>query len=117
MRRSTLDELARAPVGRFVAGETFVHFCAAPTLWGVILWGRPDGGHALELGRSLVLELAPPAVPPAAVVGASRPGRGGPAAFGPAGASPPRHPGAPAAVGPRPAPAGPPRRGRSRARG
>jgi AraC-like DNA-binding protein len=82
MRRSTLDELARAPVGRFVAGETFVHFCAAPTLWGVILWGRPDGTHALALGRSLVLELAPPAVPHASIVDASRLEGGDPAAFG-----------------------------------
>jgi len=32
MRRATLDELAGDPVGRWVGGETFVHFCAAPTL-------------------------------------------------------------------------------------
>jgi AraC-like DNA-binding protein len=81
MRRSTLDELARAPVGRFVVGETFVHFCAAPTLWGVILWGRPDERHALALGRSLVLELAPPAVPHASFVDASRLEGADPAAF------------------------------------
>jgi AraC-like DNA-binding protein len=72
MERSTVEELARAPVGRYVAGETFVHFCAAPTLWGVILWGRPELRHAMELGRSLVLELEPPAVPHASIVDASR---------------------------------------------
>src|SRR5258706_9777851 len=111
MRRSTLDELARAPVGRFVAGETFVHFCAAPTLWGVILWGRPDGGHALELGRSLVLELAPPAVPHPSIVDASRLDGGDPAAVGAAGRYLTPHPGAPASVLRRPGPGRPPRVG------
>ncbi|HZS36726.1 MAG TPA: helix-turn-helix transcriptional regulator [Polyangia bacterium] len=82
MRRSTLDELARAPVGRYVAGETFAHFCAAPTLWGVVLWGRPDARHAAELGRSLPLELRAPAVPHASIVDASRLEGGDPQAFG-----------------------------------
>jgi AraC-like DNA-binding protein len=81
MHRSTLDDLARDPAGRYVAGETFAHFCAAPTLWGVILWGRPSAEHAIALGRSLVLELRPPAVPHASIVDASRLDAGDPAAF------------------------------------
>jgi AraC-like DNA-binding protein len=81
MQRSTLEEFARAPVGSYVAGETYAHFCAAPTLWGVILWGRPEERHALELGRSLVLELAPPAEPHASIIDASRLAGGDPAAF------------------------------------
>jgi len=64
--------MAEAPVGRYVAGDTYAHFCAAPTLWGFILWGRPSRQHAMELYRSLVLELAPPAVPHASVIDASR---------------------------------------------
>jgi len=81
VRRSTLEELASAPVGRYVAGETFVHFCASPRLWGLILWGRPDFQHAEQLGRSLVLELAPPAQPHSSIIDASRVQGGDPRAF------------------------------------
>jgi AraC-like DNA-binding protein len=80
--RSTKEELARSPVGRFVCGETFLHFCAAPDLWGFILWGRPEERHAIELGRTLLLELGPPAEPHAAIIDASRLEGGDPAAFG-----------------------------------
>lgn len=76
-----MEELARAPVGRYVTGETFVHFCAAPALWGLILWGRPEDRHAQQIGRSLILELAPPAEPHASIVDASRLDGGDPAAF------------------------------------
>ena len=72
MRASTVDELARDPAGRYVAGETYAHFCAHPLLWGVLLWGRPSASDAMLLGRSLVLELAPPARPHASLVDASR---------------------------------------------
>lgn len=81
MQRSTLEELARDPVGRYVAGDSFAHFCAAPSLWGVVLWGRPDGDQAMELGRSLVLELRPPAEPHVALFDASRLVGSDPAAF------------------------------------
>jgi AraC-like DNA-binding protein len=81
MQRVALDELTRDPVGRFVAGETFAHFCAAPGLWGVVLWGRPTKTHAIELGRSLVLELGPAAVPHASIIDASRLDGGDPSAF------------------------------------
>ncbi len=82
MRGATLDELAHDPVGRFVAGETFVHFCAHAGLWGVVLWGRPDESHARQLGRSLVLELAPPAERHVSIVDASRLENGNEGAFG-----------------------------------
>ena len=36
-----MEEFARDPVGRFVAGERYVHFCVSDTLWGLMLWGRP----------------------------------------------------------------------------
>jgi AraC-like DNA-binding protein len=72
MRPATLDELARAPVGRYVSGERWAHFCATASLWGVVLWGRPTEADAAGLGRSLVLELAPPAQAHASIVDASR---------------------------------------------
>lgn len=81
MRRVGRDELAEAPVGKYIAGETFAHYCASPALWGVMLWGRPSENDALELGRSLVLELAPPAVPHVSLCDCSRLGAGDPAAF------------------------------------
>jgi len=81
MQRGTVEELGRDPVGRFVAGETFAHFCASPRLWGVLLWGRPQMDHAQALGRSLVLELAPPAVPHVSIVDASRLEGGSDSAF------------------------------------
>ena len=68
MKRTTLGEFARDPVGRFLAGETWAHYCAHAGLWGFILWGRPTEAHAFALGKSLVLELAPPAVPHASIV-------------------------------------------------
>ena len=68
--RATLSGFAGDPVGKFVCGETWAHYCADPMLWGVVLWGRPTGEHALALGRSLVLELKRPAVPHASVVDA-----------------------------------------------
>ena len=82
VRRATLDELGKSPTGRYVAGEKFVHFCESARLWGVILWDRPEESDALELGRSLVLELAPPALPHASIVDASRLGGTDPRAFG-----------------------------------
>jgi AraC-like DNA-binding protein len=81
MQAATLDEFARAPHGRFVSGERYVHFCAHAKLWGLILWGRPTEADAIEIGRSLVLELDPPAEPHASVIDASRLDGGEPRAF------------------------------------
>jgi AraC-like DNA-binding protein len=81
VRRATLDELGRDPVGRYVAGEKFAHFCHAPTLWGVVLWGRPGADDALELGRSLVLELGQSIASHASIIDATRLAGGDAAAF------------------------------------
>jgi len=91
VRRSTLDELARDPCGKYVAGETWIHFCVEPRLWGVILWGKPDEAEARRLGQSLVLELAPPAVPHASLFDASRITGGDAGAFRAAGLYLARH--------------------------
>ena len=81
LERCTIEELARDPVGRYSAGGSWVHFCAAPTLWGVVLWGRPGDGEALQLGQSLVLELSAPAVPHASLIDCSRLEGADPAVF------------------------------------
>jgi len=81
VQRSTVEELGQSPVGKYTAGETWLHFCAAPSLWGVVLWGRPNEQQAEQLGRSLVVELAPPAEPHASIVDASRIEGGDPRAF------------------------------------
>jgi AraC-like DNA-binding protein len=81
MRRATLEELAASPPGKYVAGEDYVHFCMSPTLWGVILWGRPTERTGLSLYRSLVLELRSPAVPHASLVDATRIDGADPRAF------------------------------------
>jgi AraC-like DNA-binding protein len=72
MRQATPQTMADDPVGRFVAGDRFVHFCGSPRLWGIILWGRPNEEVARALGRTLVLELGPSAEPHVSVVDASR---------------------------------------------
>lgn len=82
MEPASLEQFARDPVGRYVSGERYVHFCAAPTLWGMILWGRPVEADALAIGTSLRFEFGPPAVPHAAIIDASRMEGGDPAAFG-----------------------------------
>ncbi len=48
-------EFVRAPVGRYVAGRTWIACCPAPQLAGFVLWGKPDQHDA----RSF-LEVLPP---------------------------------------------------------
>jgi len=81
MLLATVDEFGRDPVGRFVCGERFVHFCVAPKLWGIVVWDRPAEADVLEIYRSLPFEFGPPAVPHAAVIDASRMEGSEPAAF------------------------------------
>lgn len=71
MQPATPQQFAGAPVGRYVTGEGFVHFCARPEAWGVLLWGRPNGPAIESLTHSLRLELDSPAVPHASIVDAS----------------------------------------------
>ncbi len=71
MQPATVKEMSESPVGRYVTGDSYLHFCAAPELWGVLLWGRPNLDVALALGRSLVIELDRPAVPHVSIVDTS----------------------------------------------
>ncbi|MCC7072327.1 MAG: helix-turn-helix transcriptional regulator [Deltaproteobacteria bacterium] len=68
---ATASQFARRPAGRFLARATSVHFCVEPTLWGLLLWGRPSAADALALGRSLVHELEPRVPPHRSLVDAS----------------------------------------------
>lgn len=72
MRAGTPEIMKTEPVGHYVSGDGFVHFCARPELWGIILWGRPTMDTAVQLGRTLMMELDPPVVPHVSVVDASR---------------------------------------------
>jgi len=85
VRRSTLEELASDPAGRYVAGDSWIHFCASPRLWGVVVWGRPDETAAFALGRALVLELAEGIAPHVSIFDCSRIEGGDPRSFRAAG--------------------------------
>jgi AraC-like DNA-binding protein len=60
LREATPQTMAEDPVGRYVAGDCYAHFCAYPELWGVVLWGRPNEDVARAFGRTLILELVNP---------------------------------------------------------
>lgn len=81
VQRGSVDDMARSPVGRYFAGETYAHFCAAPTLWGIVVWGRFEARHALEIAHSLVKELVPGVGPHASILDASRLDAADPRAF------------------------------------
>jgi AraC-like DNA-binding protein len=72
LQARTYEDFAENPAGSYVAGPTFAHFCVDASLWGVTLWGHPSEDDAVRLGRTLVLELAPPAAPHVSLVDASR---------------------------------------------
>jgi AraC-like DNA-binding protein len=62
----------RSPEGRYLAGSSWIHFCASSGFWGVVLWGRPGSDDTEQLVRSLARELQAPAVPHVSLVDASR---------------------------------------------
>jgi AraC-like DNA-binding protein len=64
--------MERDPVGLYVCGDGYVHYCASPTLWGMILWGRPSMDTAVAIGRTLPFELLPTVAPHASIVDARR---------------------------------------------
>lgn len=68
---ASVDAFAAAPVGACVAGRSWLHWCASPTLFGVHLWGRPDEDDVKALVVSLAVELGDGVVPHASLVDAS----------------------------------------------
>ena len=51
MQRMDAENFVAAPVGGYVAGKTFVVWCASASLSGTILWGAPDADDAREIVR------------------------------------------------------------------
>ncbi len=58
-RAGTIAEYARAPVGRWFGGTSFVHFFAEPTLCGTLFFGRPDASAIALLVQAIAVELPP----------------------------------------------------------
>lgn len=71
-RAADLEAFEADPVGRFHGASSWMHWCASPSFWGVLLWGRPGREDALALIRSLRLELAAGARPHVSLVDVSR---------------------------------------------
>lgn len=44
-----IDAFVENPVGRYVVGRGWMHFCAAPGLWGALLWGRAEPQNLTSL--------------------------------------------------------------------
>jgi AraC-like DNA-binding protein len=66
-----LDDYLRDPIGRYLTGENFLHWYAAPELCGFTLWGRPGEAQIQRLTQVLDVELAP-ALPHVSLVDARR---------------------------------------------
>jgi AraC-like DNA-binding protein len=66
-----LDDYLRDPIGRYLAGENFLHWYASAELCGFILWGRPGEVQIQRLTQVLDVEL-PPALPHVSLVDARR---------------------------------------------
>ena len=81
LRAEGREAFANAPTGRFIAGRTWLHFCANPELFGVAFFGKPDANDVAALVQSLVVELGAGVVPHASLVDASRLERVDPGAF------------------------------------
>ena len=72
MRNCHVEELAAGATDCSVLGPSFAHFCKNPSLWGVMLWGRPGRDDIALLARTLRFELAEPAIAHGSIVDASR---------------------------------------------
>lgn len=67
-----IDRFASDPVGACVVADSWIHWCARPELFGVLLWGRPSGDSVRALIRSLRVELRPTIQSHRSLVDASR---------------------------------------------
>jgi AraC-like DNA-binding protein len=65
-------EFEAAPIGRYLLGSSWLHFCSGPELFGVILWGRPDRQGTNALASSLAIELGEDVAPHQSLVDVSR---------------------------------------------
>ena len=81
IRAERPGDFLRDPTGQVVVGRTWLHFCAHPRLFGVVLFGQPDRDDVVALTRSLVVELGRGIAPHGSLVDASRLERVDPGAF------------------------------------
>jgi AraC-like DNA-binding protein len=44
-----IDAFVADPVGRYVMGGGWLHFCAGPKVWGALLWGRAEKQNLTSL--------------------------------------------------------------------
>lgn len=44
-----IDAFVEEPVGRYVVGRGWLHFCATPSLWGAAVWGRAEPQNLTSL--------------------------------------------------------------------
>jgi AraC-like DNA-binding protein len=44
-----IDAFVEEPLGRYVMGPGWLHFCATPSLWGATLWGRAEKQNLTSL--------------------------------------------------------------------
>jgi AraC-like DNA-binding protein len=65
-----IEQFTSDPVGRYLVGGSWVHWCAHAELFGVVLWGRPSGSDVETLVQSLRCELG--VAPHQSLVDASR---------------------------------------------
>ncbi len=77
----TVADYRASPVGRYVAGERFVHFFAAPEFSGLVLWGRPDEDDVRAMCGAIDAELPEHSPPHASIVDARRLSGVDPAAY------------------------------------
>jgi AraC-like DNA-binding protein len=71
MRRAAgVESFARDPVGRYLAGGAWIHFCAHAELFGIVFFGRADRADVEKLVRSLVIELGSQIAPHRSLVDA-----------------------------------------------
>ena len=66
-----LDDYLRDPLGRYLAGDNFLHWYASPELCGFTVWGIPGEAQISRLTQVLDVELAP-ALPHMSLVDARR---------------------------------------------
>ena len=62
MRSARATEFIESPVGRYLAGPTWLLWCADLTLCGLVLWGRLDDGEVSRLltSNEALLDLPTP---------------------------------------------------------
>ena len=54
-----LEDYLRDPIGRYLAGESFLHWYASPEVCGFTVWGIPGEAQITRLTQVLDVELAP----------------------------------------------------------